>query len=141
MHRFFWLRFLLTLLLAGALIAGGVLLYNTGYSNGYNAAAIIAQNHGQLNATPQVPYYGYGPFAYGFGFPFFFPFFPLVGIAGFFLFFFLVGSVFRLWGWRRWNGHPGWQRWGYEHGQNPPTGSGEQPDSKTENRDQPERRP
>ncbi len=105
-YGFLW-RFLLTLLVVGFLVAGGFGLYRLGWAQGYQAGAVVSQGNSS-GQPPQLPYYGYPPYAYGFGFPyFFFPFGPLLGIGFFLLFFFLIGGLFRLGGWRRWRGDGG----------------------------------
>ncbi len=125
-RRFFWLRFFLTILIVGALAAGGVLLYNAGFTNGYHAALATSIAAGSSGTSP-VPYYGWYPFWGGFGVPFFFPFGLLFGFGAFFLLIFLVSSLFRLWGWRRWaheHGQEGpWFRHWEEH-HNPPSEKG-----------------
>ncbi len=101
-------RIFVALLLLGVLTAGGVALYRAGWAQGYQAGALAAHSGGS-GATPQVPYYGYPPLGFypGFGFPFFFPFGPLLGFGFFLLFFFLIGGLFRF-GWRRqWQDYPG----------------------------------
>lgn len=111
-------RFILTLILVGILVGGGFALYRFGWDQGYQAGAvsIAAQNQGGTPPAP-VPYYGYAPYHYGpgFGAPFFFPFFPLVGIGFFLLFFILIGSLFRFGAYRRWYGYGG-PGWGHEEG-------------------------
>ncbi len=105
--RGLFFRLLVTLLLLGVLIAGGVGLYRTAWAQGYQAGAVAVQPGGS-GAAPQAPYYGYPPYGFypGFGFPFFFPFGPLLGFGFFLLFFFLIGGLFR-WGWRRnWQDYP-----------------------------------
>jgi hypothetical protein len=114
---FFLLRLIMTLLIAGGLVAAGVLLYHSGFTNGYNAAVLAADASGKGGTTP-IPYNGYLPYYPGFGFPFFSllaPFGLFLGL-GFFLFMiFIVSSVFRLWGWRRWAARPGMAGFGHHH--------------------------
>ncbi len=127
----FLVRILITLLLVGLLVAGGVALYRFGWAQGYQAGALVAASSttGQgSQAAPPAPYY-YGPWFYerpfigpGFGF---FPFFPLFGLGFFLIVFFLVGSLFRVWGYRRWYGAPGPGYWHHE---------GERPAEKREDR-------
>jgi hypothetical protein len=118
--RIFW-RIILALILVGLLAAGGVALYRTGWTQGYQTAA-LSVGAGTGEAQPQAPvipayplYPGwghYGPF-YGFS-----PFTPLLWLGFFVLIFFLIGGLFRPWGWRRWGGghvHGGWG-----HGPMPP---------------------
>ncbi len=99
-------RFFLTLLLIGVLVAGGVALDQFAYGQGYQAALAA----GSGGATAQAPYPGYAPYWFGWGFPFFFPPFGIfLGIGLFFLFFFVIGGLFRFGGrryWRGWENHP-----------------------------------
>lgn len=112
-HGFVW-RLLLSLLLVGVLAVGGVALYRAGFAQGYQAAALAAGATGHT-VTPIAPFYGVSPWGYGpgWGFPFFFPFAPLLGIGFFLLVLFLIGGIFR--GGRRFAGPyghgPGY--WGY----------------------------
>src|SRR5512146_2823431 len=100
-------RVLLTLLLVGLLVAGGVALYQLAFSQGYQAGA-IASGDGGSNVQPAYPGYwhGWG----GFGFPFFFwPFGLFLGIGFIFFLFFIVGGLFRMGGrrhWRDWDDRP-----------------------------------
>ncbi len=104
--RFGIARFIMTLVLIGLLVAGGVALYQFAYGQGYQAALAA----GTSGATAQVPYAGYAPYWFGWGFPFFFPPFGIfLGIGFFFLFFFLIGGLFRMGSrryWRNWGDHP-----------------------------------
>ncbi len=133
----FLVRIFLTLLLVGLLVAGGVALYRFGWAQGYQAGALIAagstsgQGSTPGQAAPPAPYYyPYAPWFYGrpfigpgFGF---FPFFPLFGLGFFLIVFFLVGGLFRVWGYRRWHGGPGPGYWHHE-GEQP---SGEKTEEK-----------
>ncbi len=131
-HGFIW-RLLLSLLLVAVLAVGGVALYRAGFAQGYQAAALTAGTSGQATA-PAVPYYGVAPWGYGpgWGFPFFFPFAPLLGFGFLLLVFLLIGGIFR--GGRRFAGpyghgpghwgyggpDPRWGRaWGYEGQEQP----------------------
>jgi hypothetical protein len=109
--RIFW-RIALTLLFVGLLIAGGVALYRSGWSQGYQAGVIAAGAvEGTAELSPgQLPYYPVVPFAYGphFGYPgFFSPFSVFLWIGFFLLLFFLIGGLFRAFSWRRWGGWKG----------------------------------
>ncbi len=107
-------RILLALLLVGVLIAGGAAIYRTGWAQGYQVGALAANSPNTQGNNP-LPYrgYPYGGFWPGYGFPFFFPPFGIFfGIGFFFLIFFLVGGLFRLFGWRRWAGPYGPRYWG-----------------------------
>jgi hypothetical protein len=109
---FLW-RILLTLVLVGVLVAGGIALYRTGWAQGYQAAVLVAGGKGG-NTTPALPFYGVYPYSYpGFGFPFFAPFGLCLGIGFFLLVFFLFTGLFRFWGWRHW-AHRSWPgQWGF----------------------------
>jgi len=137
MFRFgFLFRFLLALLIIGGLVAGGAAVYRLGWTQGYQAAAVLANKTGApaAPALPAVPYYGYPygypmmPYAYGprFGFPFIF---PLVGIGFFLLFLFFIGGLFRFGMHRRWaQGEQGyWHGRGGPWGWGPQSGEGKQP--------------
>ncbi len=104
--RFGIWRFLFTLLLIGLVVAGGVALYQFAFAQGYNSA--LASGTGGSSAQPVYP--GYGPYGFGWGFPFFFPPFGLfLGIGFFFFLFFIIGGLFRFGGrrhWRDWEAHP-----------------------------------
>ncbi len=131
MFRFgFLLRFLLTLLIIGGLVAGGVALYRLGWAQGYQASVLMS---GKAGAPAQpvlpAPYYGYPIMPY-YGWGFGVPFFPLIGI-GFFLFFlFIIGGLFRFGMYRRWAqaGHGPWEGhggpWGW-HDREPNKGQPE----------------
>jgi len=99
-------RFFLTLVLIGLLVAGGVALYQFAYGQGYQAALAS----GTAGSTAQSPYPGYAPYWFGWGFPFFFPPFGIfLGFGFIFLFFFLVGGLFRFGSrrhWRDWGNGP-----------------------------------
>ena len=120
MVRFGFFRLFLTLLLIGGLVAGGIALFNTGWSQGYAAGTLSVVPAGadggavapRLPYAYVVPYYGSG---FG-GFGFFNPFGLLFGIGFFLFFFFVIGSLFRIGRWRRWSGH------GDLHGPVPPWG-------------------
>ena len=114
---FFWLRLIMTLLIAGGLVAAGTVLYHSGFTNGYNAAVLAVNASGKTGTTP-LPYNGY--LAYGplYGFPFFSLFAPFglfLGIGFFFLMIFVVSGLFRLWGWRRWAHQSGMGGFGHHH--------------------------
>ncbi len=115
-RRFFWLRLILTLLVVGGLVAAGVMLYHSGFTNGYTAAVLAANAAGKAGASP-LPYNGYLPYGPGYGFPFFFnPFGLCLGIGFFFMLIFLVSGVFRLWAWRHWATQPGMAGFGHHRG-------------------------
>jgi hypothetical protein len=67
---FFWLRLVLTLLIVGGLVAAGVVLYHSGFTNGYIVAVLAANATGKVGASP-MPYQGYLPYWPAYGFPFF----------------------------------------------------------------------
>lgn len=135
-------RVLASLLLVGALVAAGIMLFQAGQAQGY-AMGLAAD--GKTISPPagpgmMVPGYGYG---FGYWRPHFFPFglfFCLIPL----LFFFLFGGLFRAFAWRM---HPG--PWGYgpegqghwdphhwhTHPQNPqPEGSKPAPEQPAENK-------
>ena len=58
---------------------------------------------GRAPGRASLPYAYYGPWFGGFGF--FHPFGWLFGIGFFLFFFFMIGGLFRMLGWRRWAGH------------------------------------
>ena len=131
MFRTGWIVFRIigTLILIGILIGGGVMIYNAGQAQGY-AMGLAAANQDGAAPAPNggiAPYYGYAPFyGLGWGRAFFFPFGPLFGFmaigALFFLFFGVIGAIFR----RRTWGHGAWasgQRPGHPWG--PPRGAGQ----------------
>jgi len=108
---------IMTLLIVGGLVAGGALLYHSGFANGYNAAVLAANASGKSGVTP-LPYSQYLPYGPGFGFPFFIFFAPFglfLGIGFFFLLIFMIGGVFRLFGWRRWAAQSGMAGFGRHH--------------------------
>ena len=117
-------RIILALLILGLLTAGGYGVYRLGFAQGYQTGAIAAAPaDGQSPDNPQgrVAPYAYGPWSYGYGPHFwgpgfgFFPFFPFFGLGFFLLFLFLIGGLFRGWGYRRMAGGPGY--WAHEHEQ------------------------
>jgi len=116
-RRGFFVRFILFLLLVAVLVIGGMVLYQVGWSQGYQAGALLES--GALGESfPMVPYFGgiaRQPFMPGMGFPFFGLCF---GIGFIFLIMFLVGGLLKPWGRRHWTGysHPG--KWA--HGQTSP---------------------
>jgi hypothetical protein len=147
----FFLRLLGALILTGALLAGGALLFRAGQAQGYQmgVTAGAAANGETPETAPVVPYSpgywpAYGPYYPGphFGF---FPFAPFGGLCGSILLVFLALFALRLifrprfWGHPGyWHGHPHpaggppWTRgWGPEgtgeekqaHGDQPPAGS------------------
>ncbi len=120
MFRFGFLgRIVVALLLIGLLVGGGVTLYRAGFAQGYQTGALSVQAGGNP-ATPQTPFSGGVPPYYyyywpHYGFPGFFPPFGLFfGIGLFLLFLFLIGGLFRGFGWRGRHGYygygpgPGW---------------------------------
>lgn len=113
MFRFgFFGRLLLTLLILGILVAGGTALYRFGWDQGYQTGVLAANPNSQSGAI-QGPYGGfYPPLRYPGFFP---PFLPFLGIGFFLFFFFLIGGLFRPWGWRRW-GYYGPGPWGPGYG-------------------------
>lgn len=130
MFRGGWFVFRLigTLLLVGFLIAGGVMLYNSGQAQGY-AMGLAAGGQEQAAPLPSngsAPYYGFAPY-YGWGHPFFSPFPPIIGffvvIGLIFLFFGVIGSIFRH---RTWTHNGPWSS-GPRHGTpwGPPPWAGE----------------
>ena len=133
----FW-RFFLSLVLVGALIVGGVAVYQAGYGQGYTTG-ISARADSGTNVAPVSPAYGYGPYRFGMGFPFFQPFGLCLGI-GFFLFFvfgisrlLFFGSMRRHWGEGGRYGHgPFWDR----SGENQPGAGG---DKSSEAKDPPQK--
>jgi len=136
MFRFgFLFRILLALLIIGGLVAGGVAIYRLGWAQGYQASALLSNKSGTAvqPALPGMPYYGYPMMPYygyrpGFGFPFF----PLIGIAFFLFFLFIIGGLFRFGMHRHWAqaqaGHGPWEGrggpWGW-HDKEPGKGQGE----------------
>jgi hypothetical protein len=138
----FFLRGLGVLILIGALLAGGLLLFRAGQTQGYQmgAAAASAVASGETPAPAPVTPYGpaYRPYYPGphFGF---FPFFPFGWLCGSILLVLLVLFAFRLifrphhWfyhgkGPGGWGEHP--HEWG-SHGWGPPPWTRDQPQSET----------
>ena len=116
-RRFFFLRMIMTLLIIGGLVAGGALLYHSGFTNGYNMAVLAANASGKTGVTP-LPYNGLMPYGPGFGLPLFSVFAPFglfLGIGFFFLLIFMIGGVFRLFGMRRWAAKSGMAGFGHHH--------------------------
>jgi hypothetical protein len=114
-------RIILALILVGLLVGGGVAMYRTGWAQGYQAGALTvgAGSGEQLSPAPIYPAYpfypGWGHYGPFFGFS---PFTPLLWLGFFVLIFFLIGGLFRPWGWRRWGG--GHMHGGWGHGPMPP---------------------
>jgi hypothetical protein len=115
----FFLRTLGFLLLVGALIAGGALLYQSGQARGY-ALGIASQAAPAAGGAPLAPaYWPYYPPYFGL-----FPFGgPLFFIGALFLGFFLLRLIFwpTFWGRRHhwggpghWNHPEGWGRYPWE---------------------------
>ena len=116
---FFW-RLLAALFLIAVLAVGGVLIFQAGQSVGYSTGVQVGAAAGQGDspgAAPlaPIPYRGAPLYHPGMGitpFGFFFPFFGFVCLAGFaFLFFGLLGALFRPWRWR----HAAWGAGDYPH--------------------------
>ena len=128
MFRFgFLFRFLMALVLIGVLVAGGVALYRGAFAQGYQVGAAAVRSAAPAVPGTQVvpaPYYGYPPFAYGYGYGFrpFFPFGPLLGIGFFLLFIFFIGGLFRFGMRRHWaaGGYGGPGGMGFGHGPHSP---------------------
>jgi hypothetical protein len=97
-------RLFLTVILVAVLVAGGALLFRSGWAQGYQAGSLLSSGE-VAEALPIVPQFRgqlYGPYMPGFGFPFF----GLCLSIGFiFLIMFLIGGIFKPWGRRRWAGH------------------------------------
>ena len=135
----FFLRGLGVLILIGALLAGGLLLFRAGQAQGYQmgAAAASAVASGETPAPAPVTPYGpgywpaYRPYYPGLHFGFF-PFFPLGGLCGSILLVFLVlfalRLIFRPRNWFHYSKCPG--DWG-EHPCGPPPWVRDQPQSET----------
>jgi hypothetical protein len=94
-----FLRIAAAVLLIGVLAVGGWMAFRAGQAQGYalgasQAAAQVGDGQGVQPVTPVYPGY------YGGWHPHFFPFFPLGGLIGFLIFFFILGGLFRmiLWG-------------------------------------------
>lgn len=108
-RRRFFIRFVLALVLIALLFVGGMFVYRVGWSQGYQAAALLTESElaepGLL--IPQFRGLGYGPYMFGFGMPFFG---LCLGIGFIFLFMFLLGAIIKPWGWRshhrHWKGGP-----------------------------------
>jgi hypothetical protein len=104
-------RLILAVILVVVLVGGGMLLYRSGWAQGYQAGSLL-QSGEAAEALPVVPQFRgqlYGPFMPGFGFPFF----GLCLSIGFiFMIMFLIGGIFKPWGRRRWAGHH-YGKWGY----------------------------
>lgn len=113
---FFW-RLLAGLFLLGLLAVGGVLIFQAGQSVGYAAASSGAASSGAAVEPSAVPVPYGRPWLYhpGMGitpFGFMLPFFGFICLAGFaFLFFGLLGALFRPWRWR----HAAWGAGDYPH--------------------------
>jgi hypothetical protein len=125
--RIFW-RIFFILLIFGLLAAGGLVLFRSGWAQGFQAGVITAgAGEGAPQLAPeQAPFFPLYPYTYGphFGYPGFFPPFGLCfGIGFTLLLFFLIAGLFKTWSWRRWagsgRGHTG-HGWGY--GPPPPWG-------------------
>lgn len=105
-------RLILAVILMVVLVGGGMLLYRSGWAQGYQAGSLPANSEG-TDVLPMVPQFRgqlYGPFMPGFGFPFF----GLCLSIGFiFMIMFLIGGIFKPWGRRRWAGHHHSGKWGY----------------------------
>ena len=104
-------RLVLTVILVAVLVAGGALLFRSGWAQGYQAGSLLESSESaeMLPIVPQFRGQLYGPFYPGFGFPFF----GLCLSIGFiFLIMFLIGGIFKPWGRRRWAGHHH-GKWGY----------------------------
>ena len=105
-------RLVLAVILVAVLVAGGALLFRSGWAQGYQAGSLLPSGEGAeaLPATPQFRGHLYGPFYPGFGFPFFG---ICLSIGFIFLIMFLLGGIFKPWGRRRWAGHHPYAKWGY----------------------------
>jgi len=105
-------RLFLAVILVVVLVGGGMLLYRSGWAQGYQAGSLLSGSD-VAEALPMVPQFRgqmYGPFMPGFGFPFF----GLCLSIGFIFFImFLIGGIFKPWGKRRWAGHHHSGKWGY----------------------------
>jgi len=116
-RRSFIVRFILSLLLVAVLVIGGMVLYRVGWSQGYQAGALLES--GALGESfPMVPYFGglaRQPFMPGMGFPFLG---LCLGIGFIFVIMVLVGGLLRPWSRRRWGWHPHHGDWA--HGPMPP---------------------
>lgn len=118
-RRGFFIRFVLALVLIVVILVGGYFAYRTGWSQGYQAAALQAGSEGQETGALMPLFRGfyYAPYVPGFGFPFFGLCF---GIGFIFLVLFLIRGIFRPWGWRHWGRQPHHGPWKY--GPMPPWG-------------------
>jgi hypothetical protein len=119
--RIFW-RILLALILVGLLVGGGVTAYRTGWAQGYQAGVLTAADTGEAlprsSLVPAYPFYpGWGHYGPFFGFT---PFSPFLWIGFFLLLFFVIGGLFRPWGWPRSGGWGGHMHGGWRHGPMPP---------------------
>jgi hypothetical protein len=107
--RGFAARIILAIILVAVLVGGGMLLYRSAWTQGFQAGLVLQSGEG-AEALPVVPPFGgqlYRPFYPGLGFPFF----GLCLSVGFiFLIMFLIGGIFKPWGRRRWAHHG---KWGY----------------------------
>jgi hypothetical protein len=109
-RRGFFIRFVLALVLLAVLFVGGTLLYRVGWSQGYQAATVLAGSESAEGGALLIPQFrgvGWGPYPLGFGMPFFG---LCLGVGFIFLVMFLLGGIFRPWGWRshhrHWKGGP-----------------------------------
>lgn len=105
-------RLVLAVILVAVLVAGGALLFRSGWAQGYQAGSLLSSSEG-AEALPIVPQFRghlYGPFYPGIGFPFFG---ICLSIGFIFLIMFLIGGIFKPWGRRGWAGHPHHGKWGY----------------------------
>lgn len=127
-RKFGWVRFLFMLLFIGLLVGGGIMLFQSGWSQGFLAGTASSSVPGSGQVVP--PYYWHMPGHMGFGHPFGW----FGGIFFFFLFLFVIGGAFRMMAWRRWAGHGPWK-----HGHTPPWAQpeGSQPPAPPEQKDQP----
>jgi hypothetical protein len=104
-------RLILALVLIGGLAAAGYMLFQSGQAQGY-AMGLAASGKEVSPAVPAMPMMPYYPGYFYRPHFFFFPFGPLLGLLFWgFLFFFIVGRVFR-------RGH--WHGAGPHHGYPPP---------------------
>ena len=104
-------RLILAVILVVVLVGGGMLLYRSGWAQGYQAGSIVSSSEGTeiLPMVPQFRSHLYGPFMPGFGFPFF----GLCLSIGFiFMIMFLIGGILKPWGRRHWAGYPHHGKWG-----------------------------
>ena len=111
-RRSIFTRLILAVILVAVLVAGGALLYRSGWAQGYQAGSLLSSGE-VTEALPMVPQFRgqlYGPFYPGFGFPFFG---ICLSIGFIFLIMFLIGGIFKPWGRRGWAGHGHYGKWGY----------------------------